>query len=286
MNEMKNNVKIVATQEDRYYDQDLNIEKIEEGIIAKEFKKKDDFVKFFVENIEELNHLTGNEIKVLLICIKFMGYHNVVVIDSNLRKKISAISNISLPAISRHLKTLVEKQILVKLEPNNLPQETKDILGIADFETKNYLVNPNIIGKGSFRDLSLVRRITIKDFDFQELKFKKRVRIQRSYEDIKNLDLSDYEVKRINKISNENKEQTIVTIEEKKQNQIQELENLFDESDSKAVFLSEEISKLIVKEKEAFMDKIKRLENLVEKVQLKLVEENEIEKSIDLKKIY
>lgn len=147
------------------------------GAVTKNFKKKDDFVKFFIEGVDFINsaNISGNEIKFLINCLKWVNYKNILIMDSRMRKAIAQGMNVSLPAVSVCLKKLIDKEVLVHLDPSKLNPEVKAEFNLLDDDKKVYLINPNVIGKGSFRDLSKVKQVVVKEYDFEKLDYKKEV---------------------------------------------------------------------------------------------------------------
>lgn len=48
-------------------------------------------------------------------------------------------------------------------------------------ETNSFIINPQIIGKGSFKDLKKLRQTIVKEFDFEKLELTQKFRIKSSY---------------------------------------------------------------------------------------------------------
>lgn len=142
-------------------------------------KTQDEFVKLFVENIDYLGKkLNGFEFKTLFFILKKMDYQNSLVIDSTFKKNLSiCFDDKSSSVISRAISGLIEKKILLKIDTMELKQKFQAFVG------DSYYVNPNIIGKGSFRDIKKLRQTIVTDFDFENNKVTKSSSIDTAYKD-------------------------------------------------------------------------------------------------------
>lgn len=128
-------------------------------------KKRENFFKLYVENLffmaTELNSI---EKIAFLIILTQVNYKNTVHITSDLREIIENAAGMSRASYFKAIKGLKEKDVLL------VPRE-EDFIDDELFKitiTKNsYLVNPNLIGKGSFKDLKKLRQVTSAEFNFE-----------------------------------------------------------------------------------------------------------------------
>ncbi|TXE82925.1 hypothetical protein FPD46_03830 [Campylobacter peloridis] len=292
---MKKDIKILATRDHYFLDEESGVEQSKHDVIAKKFQSKQQFIKFFGENLVTLNKLTGNEIKFFVNCLSFMNYQNTIILNSDLRKDLKEILNISLPAISMHLKSLIEKEILIHLDPKKLSDEEKEYFKLTDRQSKMYLMNPKIVGKGSFKDLKEMRQILIKKFNFDKLEFEQQIVDERIYFD-NDTKKNEYTVEKVIKSSDENTQNTMVIVDEKdketKTNNkeilaLNEEKKIESESiqpqkndltkDNNLLSLSKEVIELFNKEQKEHYNRMKKLEILMEAVQDKLIEENKLD---------
>ncbi|TEX99681.1 hypothetical protein [Campylobacter sp. US33a] len=152
-----------------------------EIILSEEFKveqvqTKDEFTKLFVENIDYLgNKLEDSEFKIFFYVVKRIDYNNIITIDSSFRKNVSKMYDISTSTVSRSIKGLIAKGVLLPMS-----EEMKEKYGM--WAGDSYLINPNIIGKGSFRDVKHLRQIVVNDFDFEQFKISKTATVLAQYD--------------------------------------------------------------------------------------------------------
>lgn len=188
-----------------------------ENFKVQKFEKQDDFIQFFVENLDFVNtELDPSEKSVLFGVITKMDYGNIIAINSNIRKTIMGRTSLSKSTISRGINGLINKRVLLPIDTDELKTKYKV------YDNYSYLVNPNIVGKGSFRELKRLRRMVITDFDFKNFSATKEILTEAEYlgfDKIKN-NQEQYQVKEINKEYNEitNEKNMEVVIEEKNNN--------------------------------------------------------------------
>ena len=172
------NKKTLISKEKQYIDHTTG-EILSSESYSIQVKTKDEFVKLFVENIDYLGKkLDGFEFKTLFFILQKMDYQNSLVIDSTFKKNLSiCFDNKSPSVISRAITGLINKNILLKIDTMDLKEKFRSYIG------NSYYVNPNIIGKGSFRDIKKLRQTIITDFDFENNKITKSSSIDTTYED-------------------------------------------------------------------------------------------------------
>lgn len=173
-------------------------------------KTKDEFVKLFVENIDYLGKkLDGFEFKTLFFILKKMDYQNSLVIDSTFKKNLSiCFDNKSSSVISRAISGLISKNILLKIDTMELRQKFQSFIG------NSYYVNPNIIGKGSFRDIKRLRQTIVTDFDFENNMVTKSASIDTTYDEGQELidNTQKYEIDNVEIINNTHTNEKIANI--------------------------------------------------------------------------
>ncbi|EJP2870367.1 hypothetical protein NTM01_001640, partial [Campylobacter jejuni] len=277
---MMKDLNVLATKDHYYIDKKTDMETSRHSVVAQRFTNREQFVKFFAENLFVLNNLSGNEMKFFINCLSFMNYQNTIIINSDFRKDLSKLLDISLPAISNHLKTLIEKEILIHLNPKELNESEKQYFKLTDRQTKMYLINPKVVGKGSFRDLKEMRQILIRRFNFDDLRFEQEIIDEREYNT--NFDKTKkYQVADIIKSKNDNSENTTIIIDEKK-----EAINNNNNENNAILSLSAELKTTLNEIKKDYIRQIQGIEKIVNKVQDQLIENNQIEEYKDLKTIY
>lgn len=140
-------------------------------------KNREKFIKVFVDNLDYLiDNFTTMEKNVFLSLIKEMNYYNVIKLDSGLRKTIQVSADISQGTVSKAINSLIDKKALIKIEEKN-----KDDFKISFFTGKEYVVNPQLVGSGSFKELSKMRQIVVMDYDFDNFKSTKEITVETAY---------------------------------------------------------------------------------------------------------
>ena len=122
-------------------------------VIVKEFKHTDEFIKFFSENLEfVITELTSIEKNVFFSILMYVNYSNIYIDNSDFRRYISKLNNISPSSVSRALTSLEEKEVILLLDTDVLTDEELVFYKLVRGMKKAFLINPNLVGKGSFRD--------------------------------------------------------------------------------------------------------------------------------------
>jgi len=162
-------------------------------VVITKAKKRDNFIKIFVDNIDFLGAgLNNAERQVLVGFLAKVDYQNVVYVHSELRKEICIKYNISPSTISNGIKGLVQKGVLLEL--TDALKEKMDI-----HMNNGYLINPDIAGKGSFNELQKLRQEVYIDYDFEKLEIKKSYTAKSQYEGFDEIteNMDKHEVKQI-----------------------------------------------------------------------------------------
>lgn len=149
----------------------------------KKSQTQDEFVKLFIENIAFVNeNLTDAEIRILLHAVRNLNYVNSFRFDNNFIGYFTSNKILAKSTIYKHFKGLVEKNIFL--------QATSELKKQFDLYGDDvYFINPDIVGRGSFRELKELRRTIIQTFDFDKLEMKQEVVNEtkyNGYEDIVN----------------------------------------------------------------------------------------------------
>lgn len=111
----------------------------------------DQFIMFFTNNMASLNRLDNMEAKVLFAMLNnFITFRNSIDISANTKKKISSMCDIHRVTLSKAIKGLIDKEVLIKIED----------------ETTGYYLNPFVFGKGKWSDIVKLRQNLQLEFDF------------------------------------------------------------------------------------------------------------------------
>jgi hypothetical protein len=117
------------------------------------YDSTDDFIMFFTNSMGSLNRLDNMEAKVLFAMLNnFVTFRNSIDVSPNTRKKLEALCGIHRVTLSKSIKGLVEKEILVKIPD----------------ETTGYYLNPYVFGKGKWTDIVKLRQNLQLEFDFKK----------------------------------------------------------------------------------------------------------------------
>ncbi|HDX6244469.1 TPA: replication/maintenance protein RepL [Campylobacter fetus subsp. venerealis] len=188
----------------------------EKFTIAKE-KTKDNFIKVFVENIKYLIDLENHEKSLFFIVLSRLNYKNLFFFDKGCKKSIIDGKFLSRSSMYRAFDGLLEKGVLIKIDSND------DILNDMMINSDDvYLVNPNIVGKGSWLELKNLRHTISYNYDFEKLEATKEIIQDARYEGYEEIteNLESHEVKQISQYASEDGKhiETEIVIGEKDQN--------------------------------------------------------------------
>ncbi len=240
---------------------------------------QDNFVKLFLSNINFLvENLNSFDIKVLFYCIQKINYRNVFqynyteFVNYHVHKKI-----MSKASFYRSFARLKELKIF-------LPIEKQEHLDALNLYGKNYfLINPNLIGKGSFRDIKKIRQMTVKVFDFDKLEMKQDISTDYVYDGFDNVlkNPDKYKIESINEIKSNNRTETEFVIAEKNEDENIKNEVVYDKDDEIKLKKDYELAIMKEKNKEKELDNAKKeleirekeLENEKMKLEIKLNEQ-------------
>jgi hypothetical protein len=168
--------------------------------ISKE-DKKENFIKVYIDNLYFMaTNLNNSEKTVLFFIIANMNYKNVITISTELRKLIEIKAQISRTTIFTAITGLREKEVL--LTPNS--DEAR--------EENSFVLNPNVIGKGSIKDLKKLRQTVVTDFDFDKLEATQEVIRQVEYEGLEDVKNGKDNIKSIDKTYDEEKNERKISV--------------------------------------------------------------------------
>ncbi|MCR6577854.1 replication/maintenance protein RepL [Campylobacter insulaenigrae] len=159
-------------------------------------KTKDDFIKLFVENINYLaDNLSNSALRVVLMMFKNLNYQNIFHYNSDFVSYFTNKKILGKSSVYRAIKELEDKNVIFKITKEQ--QEEYDIIS-----PNSYIMNPQIIGKGSFKDLKKLRQTTIKEFDFEKLEMIQKVEVEGKYEGLEKVKKNpeDYYIEDIKQI--------------------------------------------------------------------------------------
>ena len=74
-----------------------------------------------------------------------------------------------------------EKEVILLLDTDVLTDEELVFYKLVRGMKKAFLINPNLVGKGSFRDLMKMRQVVIRDFDRKGMRYRKEISIFREW---------------------------------------------------------------------------------------------------------
>lgn len=101
--------------------------------------KEPNYIKIYLDDIVYFSQLPSSSSGILFSIAKRMGYDNKIVLVKNIKEDIANENNLDLGTINNAISNFKKKNIL-----------------IADGRS-TYIINPNLIGKGSWTDISKLR---------------------------------------------------------------------------------------------------------------------------------
>lgn len=139
---------------------------------VKKFSKRDELIKALVDDIVlDGARLDPSQKSVLFILINKMDYNNIISIDTLLGKNIIGRTGLSKASVSRSINGLIAKEIILPLNT----KELKERYNI--FDDVSYILNPKIIGSGSFRDIKSLSQTLVMSFDFNKFEMRQETTI-------------------------------------------------------------------------------------------------------------
>ena len=140
----------------------------ENEIYVTKAKNRDDFIKFFVDNLSFIgSDLLNAERQVLFILLTKIDYKNIIYINSDLRRDVEALLKVSKSTVSVAINGLKKKGVILSLS-DSLKKE------LGTFSDNAFIINPNIAGRGSFNELQKLRQDISIEYDFEKLEVKQK----------------------------------------------------------------------------------------------------------------
>lgn len=240
-------------------------------------KKRDNFIKIFVTNLDFLGaNLTNAERQVLVGLLGKVDFQNIVYIHSELRKDLEKKYEISQATITAGIKGLKEKKVLLELTSSL--QEKFEI-----YANNAYLINPDIAGKGSFNELKKLRQEISIEYNFDNLEIKRSFYTKSEYEGFSEIQNSpeNHEVKQImSEVSSDKKKvATKILVAQKNNDDVIDVEAGVAESKKSDIEIENENLRLKIKALE-----LEKVNKELEKVNKEL-ENAKLDKEIELTKL-
>lgn len=170
-----------------------------EEIVVKKEKTKEDFLKLFVSNIHYLVSLDSNEKTLFFIILGNMNYQNIISFDKSFRKAIIDSKLMKRTSLYKSFESLKSKKVLLLAK-----KEMLQGVGMFIPSEEVYIVNPNLVGKGSFRDLKRLRHTIVTDYNFEKLEITQQISKDEQYDgfDYVANNLDKHEIKEISQNKN------------------------------------------------------------------------------------
>ncbi len=244
-------------------------------------KNKEKFIKIFIDNLDYIiEALKPIEKSIFFVLMHQMNYHNVVILNSTTRKTTQKALNLSQSAVSKGINALIDKKVLIKIEETKAKE-----FNVPYFTDKEYLVNPQLIGSGSFKDLSRIRHIVTTTYDFNKLETTKEIEASYVYSEFDEVskDLENHEVKQITKQISPDKKNTSteILLGEKNSNDVIDIETSAAIANSEKSDLEQQNENLEIELR------IKEAENESKRldIEYKKLENAKLDKEIELMKL-
>lgn len=144
--------------------------------LIKRAKSRDNFIKLFVENIDFLVRLDSQEKTLFFYMLVRVDYNNIVSFDSSLKHSLISKKVMGRTSMYKALQGLLDKKVIYEID-EKLSEEITNI-GMKDC----YLLNPNLVGRGSWNELKKLRHTIKRETDFTSFELKQRIEIEAVYE--------------------------------------------------------------------------------------------------------
>ncbi|WP_181563010.1 hypothetical protein [Campylobacter hyointestinalis] len=189
---------------------------------------KDDFIKLFTENISFLvSDLSGSALKVLLLIIRNINYQNIFQYNSEFVNYFESKKILGKSSVYNAMNELEKKNVILKIT-----KEQREEFGVLG--AKSFIINPNIIGKGSFIDLKELRQTVTRTFNFDKLEIKQETQIEAKYKGMDEIlnNPENYNIIEASQIHNKDRNliHNMIVVEEKQEKANNQL-SLFDENE-------------------------------------------------------
>jgi len=110
---------------------------ITEGLFV---DREPSYIKLYIADISHLNNITKNGSATLYELLKIMDYKNIIRVLKDDKEEIAEVLQTTLQVVNNNITQLVKKHILIRKASGK------------------YLINPNIFGKGSWKENRELRK--------------------------------------------------------------------------------------------------------------------------------
>lgn len=172
---------------------------------------KDDFIKLFAANIQFLvSDISNSALRVFLMIIENINYNNIFKYDSDFVAFFVENNILSRSSVYGAISELEKKNVILKIGDKERKQF--NIIG-----QKSYIINPQIVGKGSFRDLKKLRQTITRTYDFEKFEMSQEYQVESSYLGLNEVidNPNDYDVIDVSETSKDNVTNREILIEKK-----------------------------------------------------------------------
>lgn len=151
---------------------------VAEAIGTKVYKLESrvEFLQLYTANLKILYTLEGQDSKVLLFIFQSLSFMNTVSLNPSFKKNIKEGLGIAQPTVSRSLSRLISKGILIPI--TSFPELREKY---EAYTNDIYFLDPNIVGKGPFRELEKLRYTMVKEYNLDEMTVTNTVNIEHAY---------------------------------------------------------------------------------------------------------
>lgn len=119
----------------------------------KEHVVDENFLKFYIDNLDFIFSLDGKELKILFYLLKYLGRYNAVQITAKTKKNMMNALGISHPTISRALDGLKTKGVISPIDTPELQKVYEKYVSDI-YYTDMFYINPSLVVKNSLEDFN------------------------------------------------------------------------------------------------------------------------------------
>ena len=187
---------------------------------VKKTKRRDSFIKLFVENLDFVVRLENQEKTLFFYFLIKVDYNNLVSFDTNLKHSIVSSNIMAKATMYRAFQGLLNKKVLLKLEES----QTEEMVGMRMKDC--YILNPNLVGRGSWNELKKLRHTITREADFENFEIKQTIQLEAEYEGLQEIlsNPNQYTIGSIeHNISKDGKRKDLRIVIDEKDNQEQEI---------------------------------------------------------------
>lgn len=153
------------------------------SVVTRE-KSRPKFIQLYVENLNVVWNLSAKAKSALIVLLNNLDYDNKIRIDANQKKIMQVYLDISRYTVANAIKELEEAKLIMAINTKALKEKYSKEFGMPLVGRDWYLINPNVVGKGSFNEIKRLRRTVKQDFDFVDFKAETQVLTSTEYSGI------------------------------------------------------------------------------------------------------